>query len=243
MNRVFVLCVLCCLLLASCKLEFNDGVIIAPSSNIVKKEFKMKAFDQVDIDVVANVKIVQTTGGDSRVVLSCPDNYVDLFKFDVEGGELDIAFTRDGVNIEPRNVDVTVFTPQLHKLENSNVASVETDRLAVSQLKVENSGVGGVYLSGLSVNRVEVECSGVGGIELKGAAVEAELECSGVGGIDAKQLKAEIVKAEVSGIGGIKCFATKKIHGEVSGVGELQYGGSPQEEKLERSGIGDITKF
>ena len=235
----------CVMLLASCKIELNSiGNKIEPSNNIVKNEYKMSAFDEMDVNVVANVKFIQSSGNDHRIVLSCPDNYVELFSFKVEhGGELEVGFVRNNVNIDPENVDITVYAPSLKKLENSGVSSFETDRLKGDRLKVENSGVGGVYLSGLQFANIEAECSGVGSLELGGEANQVDLECSGVGSINAEQLKAKSVKAEVSGVGGINCQASESIEGEVSGVGSLKYGGNPQNKVFKRTGIGEITEL
>jgi hypothetical protein len=246
MKKVLFLSVLCALLLTGCKLEnvnFGNGRKIEPSSRIVKNEYRQPAFDKVDIDLVANVKLIQSQGGDCRVVLSCPDNYVELFKFEVENGELEVQFVRDNVNIEPRQVDITIYTPSLRSLENNGLASVEMNRLTTDRLEVENSGVGSLYLTGLTVGRLEAECSGVGSMELAGQADDAQLECSGVGSIKAEKLKAKTVKAEVSGVGGIRCYASERIVGEVSGVGSLRYGGSPQHKQLQRSGVGGISEL
>jgi hypothetical protein len=244
MKKSFIIAAVCTVLFASCKFEINGGAIIEPSSNIVKNEYKLAKFDKLDIDVVANVKFIQGQENDYRVVLSCPDNYVDLFDFEVEhDGELNIDFKRDKVNISAQNVDITVYSPGLKRLENSGVASVEIDKLNAYELEVDNSGVGGIYISGLEVKQLEADCSGVGNIELAGVAQQAELDCSGVGSIKAGDLKATRVKADVSGVGGITCNATERIEAEVSGVGSLKYTGQPHEKQLQRTGVGDITEF
>jgi len=215
---------------------------IEPSSKIVKKEYRQLPFDEVDVNVVANVKIIQSDSDDHRVLLSCPDNYVELFKFENKENELNINFTRNSVNIEPKNVDITVYVPQLHGLENEGVASIEMNRLTTNFLKVENSGVGSLYLSGIVAEKVDVECSGVGSVEIQGMADRAELDCSGVGSIKAGNLKAKSVNAEVSGVGGVKCYASEIIDGRVTGVGSLVYKGSPQQKQLHRDGIGNISE-
>ncbi len=245
MRKSVILSLLAVMLLSACKLDLNvgNGKRIDPSGNIVKNEYKQEPFTDVDVDVLANVKFIQGSGSDYRVVLSCPDNYVDLFKFKVSDGELKVDFSRSNVNIDAKNVDITIFAPTLRKLENSGVASVEIDRLNADEFTIENSGVGKVYLSGLKVRKLDAECSGVGGMELSGVADEADYECSGVGGIEAKELKAKSVKAEVSGVGGISCYASERINGEVSGVGSLTYGGSPQQKELKRTGIGKISEL
>lgn len=244
MKKNVVLALFCLVLMSSCKFEFNTGNRIEPSGNIVKNECKMKSFDELEVDLVANVKFIQSSKDDYRIVMSCPDNYVELIGFgQEEPGELKLHFLRDNVNIDARNVDITVYAPMLRKLENTGVANIEIDRLHTSELDVENSGVGGLYLSGLDVERLEAECSGVGGIELSGKAGRVSLECSGVGSIKAAELKGKDVKAEVSGVGGITCYASESISGEVSGVGSLKYGGKPLNRNLERSGVGEITEL
>ena len=234
---------MCSLVLISCKINLNEGFRIDPSSNIVKNEYTQPAFDKIDIDVCANVKFIQSADNNHRVVLSCPDNYVELFKFEVNSGELSIDFTRENTNIEARNVDITIYAPTLHKLENSGVASVEIDKLKTDQLSIENSGVGSLYINGLKADKLEAECSGVGNVELGGVVDKAMLECSGVGSIKAESLKAKSVSAEVSGVGGIKCYASESIDGEVSGVGSLQFGGHPQKKNLQRTGVGNFSEL
>lgn len=247
MKQNVILALVCMMVFASCKFDkmitIGNGMKIEPSETIVKKEYKQSAFDKLRIDVVANVKFIQSKDGDYRVVLSCPDNYVDLFKFEVGNHELEVYFSKDNVNIEARNVDVTIYSPTLKRLDNSGVASVEIDKLAVERLEAENSGVGSLYLSGLTVGQLEADCSGVGSIELNGKADHADLDCSGVGSIKAQGLQAKSVKADVSGVGGVSCYASESIDGRVSGVGSLKYGGKPQQKQLERDGVGEITEF
>ena len=234
------------LLLSGCKFDnvsINEGRRIDPSQNIVKKEFKMDAFDKVVTDVVANVKFIQSSGDDYRVVLSAPDNYIELFTFKVNRHELEVSHGRQGINIDAEHVDVTIYSPTLRKLENSGLSNVEIDRLTTNEFDVENSGVGSLYLSGLAVTKLDAECSGVGSMELSGTAEEVELDCSGVGSIKAERLKAKNVKADVSGVGGIKCYASERINAEVSGVGSLKYGGNPKDKQLQRSGVGSISEL
>lgn len=246
MKQCLIVGCLCALMLSACRIDsvsINGGQKIEPSSNIVKREYPMKAFDEIDINVIANVKIIQTADSSSRVVLKAPDNYLELFHFNVSDHELDVRFVRNNVNIEARHVDITIYTPKLKKLENEGVANIETDRWKGSRLNVENSGVGSLYLSGLNIDQIEVDCSGVGSVELSGTADEAELDCSGVGSIKAAGLKARRVSGEVSGVGGIQCHATEELKAEVSGVGSLRYAGNPERKELRRSGVGKIEEL
>ena len=248
-RKSLLLLLLCSLLmLASChfdsSIKFSDlGERIAPSDHIVKQEFAQPPFDKVSLDVPANVKFIQTAEEKPRVVISAPDNYLELFLLKVNKRKLAITFTKKNANIETDNVDVTVYSPTLIELENRGLANVEVDRVSGSSLKVTNSGVGSLYFSGLGLERLEATCDGVGNVELGGTARWARLDCSGVGSIAAEQLQADTVVGEVSGVGGISCFARKAIKGVVSGVGSLNYGGNPPDKELKRTGVGGISEL
>lgn len=244
MKKSVVLSLFCVVLLTACNISVNSsGWSLEPSGNIVKKEYKQTAFDKIDIDAAANVKIIQSTDSDYRVVLSAPENYVDIFNFEVNKHELNVEFKKTQMNIDVKNVDITIYVPHLHKLENDGIANIEIDSFRSDELKVENDGVGSMFLSALQIAHLEVDCGGVGSMELSGEAERAELDCSGVGSIKAEKLKAKSVKARVSGVGGISCYASQSIDGDVSGVGSLNYAGKPEQKQLSRSGVGDIVEL
>ena len=245
MKKVFLLMVMACMVtLTSCNYNFSTIGLsnqVAPKGSIVKKEYRQSPFTKIDIKAMANVKIIQGDANDYRVVLSAPENYIELFTFRVDNGELDVDFIEDNISIETENVDVTIYTPQLTELENSGLSSVEADRFSGNSLEVENSGVGTIYLNGLKFRKVEAECSGAGNIELSGTSLDVKLETSGVGSIKASALRGRDVAARVSGVGSIQCHAVQSIRGEVTGVGSLTYGGNPEEKHLNRNGVGNIS--
>lgn len=240
-----ILCAACCLLLCtSCIIRTSNfnAEKIEPSKNITTRTFTLTAFDAIDMGAVGNVKIVQGTANDYRLVLKAPENYVPLYDISVKDQELSIGFTRRNINIEGKHVSMVVYTPALRKLESSGVGSVTMDRLNTKALEIDNSGVGNIELKGIEAETLDVDCSGVGSVYLSGVANGVELECSGVGSINALDLHASTAKAEVSGVGSISCFASERIEGDVSGVGGLKYGGQPKQKDLHRSGVGGISE-
>lgn len=244
MKKMIVCGLVSTLLLFTSCVEWSFSRKMKPSENVVEKEMKMAPFERVNLDAMGHVKIVQTQGNDYRVVLSAPDNYMDLFEFKVDDGEMEMDFADGTVgDIEVKDVIVTIYTPRLIEVENEGLCTLTIDSLKSRLLKVENSGVGAMKLRGLNVEKIAVDCSGVGGINLEGRAVWANLECSGVGGIDAKKLKARRVKADVSGVGGLECYASDSLKASVSGVGALKYAGKPKVKKLDESGVGKISEL
>ncbi len=236
-----VAALVCC---TSCvRLNLGEMNRLEPSDNIVKNEYKMEAFSKADIDLVAKVKFVQSAEGDYRVLLKCPDNYVDLFEFKVEDDGLEMGFAENlHKSIEAKDVSIVVCTPTLLKIDSEGVGSIIIDSLKTPSLTIDSEGVSSINIKRLTTETLNVESSGVGSIELKGEAKKASLECDGVGSIEAGELKAEEVKAEVNGVGSITCFASERIKGAVNGVGSLKYGGSPKQKQLQRNGIGSIKE-
>ena len=239
---MMVAVMVCC---TSCmRINLGDIKKLDPSDNVVKNEYKMEAFSKADIDLVARVKFIQSPDGDYRVLLRCPDNYVDLFEFKVEGDELKLGFAENmHKSIEAKNVDIIICSPTLLQLVSEGVGTFSIDSLKTPSLHIDSEGVSSINIKGLVTEKLSVESSGVGAIELKGETKAAYFECSGVGNIDAEELKAADVKAEISGVGSISCFASQRIKGEINGVGSLKYAGHPQEKKLQRNGIGKITEI
>ena len=95
----------------------------------------------------------------------------------------------------------------------------------------------------LDTDKLTVVNSGVGEIRVAGITDDADLINSGMGSIEAKDLKALNVKATVSGVGSIICYASEKLDGKVSGVGSLKYAGHPKQINKHRSGVGSISEM
>lgn len=230
--------------LSSCRVNIgNGGEWIEPSENIVKAKYPQEAFDKVENQVVGDIQLVQTQDGKSRVTLSAPDNYIDLFEIKNENGLLRIKYAEGNFNIDGRNVTFIIYTPTLSQIKNSGAADIRLDSLTTDELDIRNAGVGAFNLSQIKAKRVEASCSGVGSITLSGQAEEVELSCSGVGSVNAKDLKARDVEASVSGVGGIECYASEFIKGRVSGVGGLKYAGHPAKKDLNHSMTGGISEL
>ena len=209
----------------------------------LKEIRKCKAeIQQMKLEVTAELQKGRYVRDDHRLVLSAPENYVDYFKFEVDDHELEATEEGENLNLEDAKIRITIYTPTLCELENDGICSVMMDSLKTKLLKVENSGVGAIKMRRLDIEKTLVDCSGVGGITLSGVTTWLNLDCSGVGSIDASEMKARRVKGEVSGVGGIDCYATDTLKAVVSGVGSLKYGGNPAVKKLDASGIGKISE-
>ena len=231
--------------LTSCKVDLGNigSEKIEASDNIVTKEYKLSAFEEVKMSGVGEVFIVQNDEKSGTVELTAPDNYIDLYQFESSNGKLNIGFKKNHININAKHVEIKVYTSDLVKLTNSGASKISLDSLDTDKFEIVNSGVGGLFLNKVIADNVIAKCSGVGSIEINGQTINADLSCSGVGSINAENLKAKNTKGIVSGVGGITCYASESIEGRVSGVGSLNYGGNPKHKNNKRTGVGSINEM
>lgn len=212
--------------LTSCKIDlknWDNTNLIEESNNVVTKEYKLKPFDEVHMRCVGAVELIQDEKKSGTVELTAPENYIELYKFENNGNELEINFAKQHINIHTRNVKIKVYTNDLLALKNSGASSIRMDSLDTDRIEIINSGVGSIAISGLADN--------------------VTLQNSGVGSINAENLKALNVKANVSGVGSITCYASERIEGKVSGVGSLKYVGNPKHKNNKRTGVGSISEM
>lgn len=213
------------LALTSCKVDLKgwDTNLIEESGKVITKEYKLKPFEEVHMRCVGAVEIIQDEKKSGTVELTAPENYIELYKFENNGDELEINFAKQHVNIHTQNVKIKVYTYDLLALKNSGASSIKMDSLDTDKIDIVNSGVGSITIGGLADN--------------------VKLQNSGVGSINAEKLKALNVKANVSGVGSITCYASEKIEGRVSGVGSLKYAGTPKHKDTKRTGVGSIGEM
>lgn len=212
--------------LTSCKIDlkdWNSTNLIEASDNVVTKEYKLKPFEKVHMRCVGAVELIQDEKKSGTVELTAPDNYIELYKFENNGNELEIDFAKQRINIHTRNVKIKVYTNDLLALKNSGASSIKMDSLDTDKIEIVNSGVGSITIGGL--------------------ADDVTLHNSGVGSINAENLKALNVKANVSGVGSITCYASERIEGKVTGVGSLKYAGNPKHKDNHRTGVGSISEM
>ena len=212
--------------LTSCKIDlkdWNSTNLIEASDNVVTKEYKLKPFEKVHMRCVGAVELIQDEKKSGTVELTAPENYIELYKFENNGNELEIDFAKQHINIHTRNVKIKVYTNDLLALKNSGASSIRMDSLDTDRIEIINSGVGSIAIGGLADN--------------------VTIHNSGVGSINAENLKALNVKAKVSGVGSITCYASEKIEGKVTGVGSLKYAGNPKHKDNHRTGVGSISEM
>ena len=103
-------------------------------------------------------------------------------------------------------------------------------------------GVGEIMVNKLNNKVFHCDFSGVGSCTLTGKVNNFTMNMNGVGSINAKELIANIVDANVNGIGSAVVNASDSLHAAVNGIGTLTYYGNPKKTDIGNSFLGGITK-
>lgn len=103
------------------------------------------------------------------------------------------------------------------------------------------AGAGEAELSNVKNDRVEIVMKGAGSLSASGETKEADITLAGAGSVDAKNLHAVNAKVNSTGVGQVDLYATEKLDARTSGVGEINYYGSPKSVNRQAGGIGSIN--
>ena len=103
-------------------------------------------------------------------------------------------------------------------------------------------GVGEITIDKLNNKIFYCDFTGVGSCTLIGKVNNFTMNLNGVGSVNAKELIANIVDANVNGMGSAVVYASDSLHAAVNGIGSLTYYGNPKKTDIGNSFLGGITK-
>lgn len=108
--------------------------------------------------------------------------------------------------------------------------------------EIESSGANTVMIGGIDSERFLVDISGAGSMRLSGNVKKLRVDISGATSLDAEELIADHVKVDISGASSASVYAAESIDAEISGVGNLDYYGRPEDVRTDVSGVGNISR-
>jgi hypothetical protein len=89
-----------------------------------------------------------------------------------------------------------------------------------------------------------ITLKGIGDIRISnGNAADLKMDLSGHGSIDAQNYEVEDVEIIISGVGTISTMVTNSLSVEISGVGNVLYGGNPLLRSINITGTGRFGKL
>jgi hypothetical protein len=209
--------------------------------------FPVKNFDRIAFHALGKVKIIQ--GDEEGLTISGDPQALEHVKIDVEGGELVIKlFTWYDFLFVPRPANYVIKVKNLHAIQISGSAEIESDELLASVMNLGISGAGKISINSLESadvrmsvsgsaridvaslvgNQVEIHSSGSAKFKVGGNAESLELRTSGSAEVNAFDLAAHNVRINVSGTGTYEVQAISTLHVSVSGSANVGYHGDPK---------------
>ncbi len=188
------------------------------SGKLETRSFDLDGFTGYEMNGSLDTRI--RVGGDHQVTITLDDNLFDNLEIEVEGGTLVVEWDE---SCDPhRKAVVEITMPKLESLELNGAGDLDVDRFRGDELDILLRGAGDLEVEG-EVDRLDVTVMGVGDVKCRG-------------------LEARHVKAVLTGVGDVEVTAKDSFEGTVSGVGDIEYWGNPEKEKVRVSGIGDIER-
>jgi hypothetical protein len=205
-------------MLAGCSFNvFGNGV---RGSGIVKTESrKVAGFSSISFKSVGKVTVQQT--GKESLTIAAEDNILPLLESRVADNILYLTLAKDGKMNPTKPIE---FVVQVKSLESLN-----TD------------GVGSIEAQGIQGKRLAVAMDGVGGVTIAGSSDALDLSLSGVGSFQGEAFQTKQATVRNSGVGSAVVNVSEQLDTDLSGVGSIEYVGSPQVRRSGR-GLGTVKK-
>lgn len=210
---VIVLIALIALGSSSCK--FQRG--IAGSGHRKTEKREVKAFNAIDTSGAYDINV--TCQKAASFEIEADDNILPLIKTEVRDGTLFVS--NDQEFHSSQSPSLRVMLPDLAKLTNS--------------------GAGTVSIVDANSNQLDLNLTGAASIDAGGKAKSLTISSTGAGKIHAGNLHAEKARVSVSGAASVDVYATEQLDVDISGVGNVSYGGNPKVVNKNVSGIGRVN--
>lgn len=188
-------------------------------SGLVKTEKRSLArFASLDVACAGAIRV--RSQEQNGLEISGDDNILPLIITEVKD---DTLYIRSSKEYEPQGkLEIIVSTPDLKRFVFA--------------------GAGEADLANVKNERLELVLSGAGDLTASGETKEADVTLSGAGSVDAKNLHAVNAKVDSTGVGSVDVYATGKLDAKASGIGEINYYGSPKTVNKQAGGIGEINE-
>jgi len=244
--------------------RFGDSSIKG-NGNVVTQNypFTKQPFDSIDLNTVGEVQLqIIYNPKTADVAITTDSNLLPYIQVYVKNKTLYISKKEDNINFSSHTKQkITVTTNKLQSLIlrgagdivvndviKAEIFSLKLDGAGDTELSVNTKnltvathGAGYTKLSAHTKTLIAT-LHGAGNMKLSGDTKTLMVDLHGAGKINTQNLKADKVKASVSGSGDILTNATKKISAVISGAGSIKYSGNPKEVEKSITGSGEIVE-
>ena len=200
-----------------------------------------------DYDLIAlegSMDVELTAGNEGNLKVEAESNLLKHIVTEVSGNKLKISVEKDIIlNPSSRHaIRITVPVEDIHSVDLTGSGNIHSrERISSENMKVKLTGSGDISLE-LRASNVQSTLTGSGDINLRGSTSNLDCTVAGSGDFGAYGLKAENVKASISGSGEIQVSVSGELVSRITGSGDLTYRGNPQKEDFRTAGSGSVSK-
>lgn len=220
----------------------NSCGISVPDS-ITSKNYDVADFSSLNLELIGEVIYEQA---DSFYVKASGSSVlIEALKVTQKNGELSLELkNKRAFPGSKKELVITIGSPSLKEIDFKSVGKLHLkNNFKGDKLKITNEGVGEIKIDDCHVNSFDLISKSVGVIKVKGSTNTASIHSEGIGKIDCSQFKSKKTEVVSTGTGAIEVYASESVDISVSGIGNVQYYGSPKDIKTDVSQIGKVTNM
>ena len=189
------------------------GSGVRGSGNVKTESRSVIGFSSIAFKSEGKIMVQQT--GKESLTISAEDNLLPLLESRVADSVLYLGTVND--------TDINPTKPIEFAMEVKNLESFKM------------TGVGSIEAKGIQGKHLTITLTGVGNMTIEGNADSLDLRLEGVGSYQGEAFKTKKTTVHSEGVGSAVVNASKQLDVSVSGVGGIEYVGTP---KVQKSGKG-----
>jgi len=226
-KTIFIaLCALITLFSSGCVVvNYTDSNAVSGKGTLEKYVINVGEYNGIKVEGLCEIQYYSAPS--NTVTLEVQSNLREYFVVEVENGVLILRTTKKIRYNSDKAPVLTVSTPALNRLTITGACTFKTvDRIKADTFILDINGAGDGKVE-FDANRLIANVSGAGSFELSGKADNADIKFSGAGDLKAFSLLIREASVIFSGAGSIEINCSEKLFIDASGVGSLEYKGSP----------------
>lgn len=188
------------------------------------KEIELSDFDQLVLDVPAEIRIV--VAGRSHARIEAATNVVESIAFSARGRTLRVFAQASFETREP--INITITCRMLTSLEAGASADATLEALSGRAFAVTAAGSSSVTLKGLNLESLMADIGGSATVTAEGRAGSQQIVAGGSATYQARGLRSGSVRVEASGSSDVVVESRDTLQVSVSGAATVQYAGNPK---------------
>ena len=206
------------------------------SGNIAIETRDVHDFDHVVFSGTGELLLTQ--GDEETLAVEADDNLMEYVESEVRNGILYIG--EKGTISPSQPIRFKLQVREIVGLDVAGIASAETEAISTERLEIVVSGMSTLRIGALEAQELTIHLNGPTEVELTetGDVTEQEIVISGPGSYHAPGLHSQSVNLTINGPGNATVWATDFLSISVSGIGNVDYYGSPQ---ITQTGSGNVS--